>query len=122
MTRPDLLLPVAFAAALTAWNPAAAMPYELTGDRFVQWMSHAEPMGELDYRDREKAYSYLDGVKDAGVGTFWCPAKPRKTFELAYDAADHIRGLPAEARKGNAAQMLLSFLASRYPCTKGVIR
>jgi hypothetical protein len=107
-------------ALLALRAEAATFTYDLSGEQFVQWMSHPEPLSELDYRNREKAYSYLDGVKDATVGNLWCPAKPRKTFELAYDAADYIKGLPPQARNGNAAKLLLSFLSSRYPCTKGV--
>ena len=99
---------------------AAAFSHKLSGEEFVQLMTHPEQLDESNYRDRERAYTYLDGVKDATVGTSWCPSKPRKTFELAYDAADYIKALPPQTRKGNAATLLLAFLSSRYPCTKGV--
>ncbi|WP_145648450.1 Rap1a/Tai family immunity protein [Pseudoduganella lurida] len=110
-------------AFLMPWQAGAAQRfYDLSGDLYVQFLSRPEPLGEADYRNRDRAYSYLDGVKDVSIGTGWCPARPRKTFELAYDAADYIRKLPADARHGNAAPLLLAFLNSRYPCPKGVDR
>lgn len=120
MNHPTLCCTAILCAFLV--NPASAALdiHELTGDQFVQLMTHPDPLAAQHYRNREKAYSYLDGAKDAGVGIAWCPTTPRKTFELAYDAADYIRALPPQARKGNAAKLLISFLGSHYPCTKGV--
>ena len=101
-------------------SASAAYVYDLTGEQFLQMMLHPEPLTTANYMAREKAYSYLDGVKDATVGVLWCPPKPRKTFELAYDAAEHIQTLAPKARRENAATILLSFLSEQYPCKKGV--
>lgn len=98
---------------------AASYSYDLSGEQFVQMMTHPEPLSAAHYADREKAYSYLDGAKDATIGRIWCPPQPRKTFELAYDAADHLKTLTPAARKGNAAALLIAYLEARYPCTKG---
>lgn len=119
MSRSTLFAALLLLSLSSQSGAATAFVYDLSGEQFVQWMTHSEPLNALNFRNREKAYSYLDGIKDAALGTGWCPAQPRKTFELAYDAADYIRGMPSEARKGNAAILLLSFLSTRYPCTKG---
>src|SRR6476661_1847835 len=112
--RKSFLLALALPAASLAGPPAYY--FDLTGEQFVKMMGHPEPLSAEHYIDRERAYRYLDGAKDATVGKAWCPARPRKTFELAYDAADHIKALPAEQRRGNAALLLLDFLARQYPC------
>ena len=101
-------------------NAFAADPYDLTGAQFLQMMRHPEPLTSVNYMDREKAYSYLDGAKDATIGVLWCPLKPRKTFELAYEAAEHIETLTPKARKESAAKILIAFLSQHYPCKKGV--
>lgn len=106
---------VFIAAALPSLVLGAPYQYDLTGDQFAAALA-GRPTSEQDFRARERAYSYLDGAKDAAVGKTWCPTQPRKTHELAYDAADYIRGLHADLRKGNAAQLLLAYLASQYPC------
>jgi hypothetical protein len=109
---------IALCLALPLVARAAPAPYyfDLTGDQFVAWVYPPEPMQPHDYANRDRAYSYLDGAKDATVGAAWCPPRPRKTFELAYDAADYIRSLPAEQRKANAGPLLLGFLGKQYPC------
>jgi hypothetical protein len=104
------------AAALPALIQAAPYGFSVSGDEFVRLMSHQHPMTDQQYAEREKAYAYLDGVKDAEVGKTWCPDKPHKTFELAYDAADHIKTLPADERRTSAAALLLVYLSNRYPC------
>jgi len=107
------------AAALPALAQAAPQyQFDLTGDQFVSMMS-GRPASEQEYRARDRAYSYLDGAKDATVGSTWCPTQPRKTHELAYDAADYIKSLHADLRKGNAARLLLAYLAAVYPCSGG---
>lgn len=107
------------AAALPALAQAST-PYQfdLTGEQFAAALQN-QPATEQEYRARDRAYAYLDGAKDATVGMLWCPTKPHKTVELAYDAADHIRALAAEQRKGNAAQLLLAYLAKQFPCAGG---
>ena len=117
-----MLLPC-FALAMTEClaQPVKATPYpySLSGNQFVYMMTLPEPLSSYDYMQREKAYSYLEGAKDATVGMAWCPPRPRKTFELAYDAADYIKSLTLEERKRSAAIMLLAYLGSQYPCPKG---
>lgn len=105
------------AAALPAIVQAAPVyDFTLSGDQFVQMMSQAHPMTDQQYQDRERAYAFMDGVKDAEVGKAWCPDKPHKTFELAYDAADYIKSLHADLRRSSAAKLLLTYLSTTYPC------
>lgn len=111
---------LALAATLTGMATAGPpYSYAMSGDQFVRMMTRPEPLSSYDYMEREKAYSYLDGAKDGTAGVAWCPPRPRKTFELAYDAADYIKTLAPEVRKGSAAALLLIYLGSQYPC-KGV--
>jgi len=56
---------------------AASYSYDLSGEQFLQMMTHPEPLSAAHYSDREKAYSYLDGAKDATIGRAWCPPRPR---------------------------------------------
>lgn len=104
------------ALAMPALTQAAPYAYSLSGNQFAQMMTHPQPLSDEHYMEREKAYSYLDGAKDATAGNTWCPPRPRKTFELAYDAADYIKTLSVEQRKGNAATLLLAYLSKLYPC------
>lgn len=96
---------------------AQAAPYShtLTGDRFVEMM-RPDPASGYEYQQREKAYSYLDGVRDASEGRVWCDAYQLKTPDMAYDLAGEIAKLPAAARKKNASLLLLDLLGQRHPC------
>jgi hypothetical protein len=105
-----LIIPAAAQAAPQTYY------FDLTGEQFVDALYHPEPWEHYHYYNRDRAYSYMDGAKDATVGSAWCPPRPRKTHELAYDAADYIKTLPVERRKANAAPLLLEFLAKQYPC------
>lgn len=49
-------------------KPVAYVP-TMTGERFVSMLHRQEPLAMLD---REKAYSYLDWLRDASHGTVWC--------------------------------------------------
>ena len=110
---------VLFILALPAFAAAAPYPYTLNGDRFVTMMSPSDPTG-YEYLQREKAYSYLDGVRDGTEGHEWCDlTHQRKTPDLAYELADDISRLPAAERKQNAAILLRRQLARRYPCRNG---
>ena len=104
-----LLLALPLAAA------AAPYPFTLSGDRFVEMMSDPSPTGAT-YLLREKAYSYLDGVRDGAEGTTWCDVDQLKTPDLAYEMAGDIAKLPAAERKKNASLILLQQLKRRYPC------
>lgn len=105
--------------AIPAIAAAAPYPYTISGDRFVKMMSPPAPTG-YEYLQREKAYSYLDGVRDGAEGTEWCDLPHQlKTPDLAYELADDIAKLPAAERKLNAALLLRQQLARRYPCRSG---
>lgn len=97
---------------------AQAYPYTLDGDRFVRIMGVPEPSG-YEYMQREKAYSYLDGVRDSAEGRVWCDVDQLKTPDLAYEMAGEIAKLPAAERKKNASLLLLNLLARKYPCHTG---
>lgn len=105
--------------ALPVTAGAAPYAYSLSGEQFIRMMSHPAQLSPVQYMDRERAYSYLDGAKDATAGIAWCPPRPRKTFELAYDAADYLKTLTPAALQGNAATLLLTYLRSQYPCKGG---
>jgi Rap1a immunity proteins len=110
---------VLFALAIPAVAAAAPYPYTLSGDRFVKMMSSPDPTG-YEHLQREKAYSYLDGVRDGAEGSEWCDLPHQlKTPDLAYELADDIAKLPAAERKRNAAVLLRQQLARRYPCRNG---
>jgi hypothetical protein len=110
------LLAVFLALPLAAL--AAPYPYTVSGDRFVQMMSSPNPTG-YEYLQREKAYSYLDGVRDSAEGSVWCDVDQLKTPDLAYEMAGDIAKLPAAERKKNASILLLQQLKLRYPCRAG---
>lgn len=104
---------------LSLWGSAQATPpyaYTLTGDRFVRMMNGAEPLNGNDYMLREKAYSYLDGVRDSAEGRDWCDVNQLKTPDLAYELAADIAGLPPAERKRNASILLIELLHRKFPC------
>jgi hypothetical protein len=105
--------------ALPAISVAAPYAYTLSGDQFVKMMSPRDPTG-YEYQQREKAYSYLDGLRDGTEGSVWCDMPHQvKTTDLAYELADDIAKMPAINRKTNAALLLLQQLKRRYPCRSG---
>lgn len=105
--------------SMSACSLACAAPYAytLTGDRFVQMMSATEPLDHHAYMLREKAYSYLDGVRDGAEGRHWCDVNQLKTPDLADELAGAIAKLPASERKKNASMLLLDQLHRRFPCS-----
>ena len=110
-------LALLFALPLAA--SAAPYPFTLNGDQFLQMMSPANPTG-YEYLQREKAYSYLDGLRDGTEGSAWCDLPHQlKTPDLASELADDIAKLPGVERKKNAAELLLQQLKRRYPCRAG---
>lgn len=106
------------ALALPAITAAGPYYFTISGDRFVKMMSPPDPKG-YEYEQREKAYSYLDGVRDASEGDAWCDVGQRKTPDLAYELADEIEKMPAAERKKNAAVLLRQQLKQHYPCRAG---
>lgn len=107
--------PLFFALLLPAVSAAAPYPYTLSGDQFVKMMSPPDPKG-YEYQQREKAYSYLDGVRDGSEGTVWCDVNQYKTPDMAYEMAENIAKLPAAERRKNAAVLILGLLRKNYPC------
>jgi hypothetical protein len=115
MTRALTML--AAAAGLAVMVCAQAAPYAptLSGDGFVRMMK-AEPLSSYDYMQREKAYSYIDGARDATEGRTWCDVNQVKTPDLAYELADQIAKLPAAERKKHASVLILGLLGRVLPC------
>lgn len=97
---------------------AAPYPYTMSGDRFVEMMRPPDLKG-YEYLNREKAYSYLDGVRDSSEGRVWCDVDQLKTPDLAYEMAGLIAKMSATERKKNASLLLLELLKRTYPCRKG---
>lgn len=106
--------------ALPAAAWAAPYPYTISGDHFVKMMSAltSRPHDGDAYMQREKAYSYLDGVRDGTEGSLWCDVNEYKTPDMAYEVADRIAKLPAVERKRNASLLILDQLKRMYPCNK----
>jgi hypothetical protein len=110
---------VLLALVLPAVSAAAPYPYTLSGDQFVKMMAPSDPTG-YEYLQREKAYSYLDGLRDGTEGSAWCDLPHQlKTPDLAYELADDIAKLPTAEQKKSAAVLLLQQLKRRYPCRNG---
>lgn len=112
----NITLAAALAFVLTEALAASYAP-NMTGDGFVEHLRHSDPMSPLDYRKRDKAYSYVEGVKDATVGKTWCDDNTVKTPDLAYDLADAIAAMDAKARAGNAAILITQYLQRTFPCS-----
>lgn len=112
--------PLFLALTLPTIAVAAPYPYTMSGDRFVQMMNAVEskPNDSYAYMLREKAYSYLDGVRDSAEGTTWCDVNEYKTPDLAYEVAAKLEKLPPAERKKNASQLILQQLKAMYPCRK----
>lgn len=91
----------------------AAYSYAMTGETFVQMLHQPESPGTMN---REKAYSYLDGIKDATEGRAWCDIDQLKTPDLAYDLAGEISRMTPSNKKRNAAVLLLDLLRHKFPC------
>lgn len=95
---------------------AATYAHTLSGDQFVHRMNRPEPLSSYDYMQREKAYSYLDGARDAVEGRVWCDVEQLKTPDMAYELADDISKMPPAERKKNASLLLLDLLQRKHPC------
>lgn len=110
---------ITLAASLTfvlAEASGSSYTPNMTGDLFVEHLRHSDPTTPLDYRKRDMAYSYVEGVKDATVGKTWCDRHTVKTPDRAYDLADAIAAMGAKARTGNAAILIAQYLKRRFPC------
>lgn len=114
------ILVILFAAPFVA--QAAPYPYTMSGARFVHMMNRPQPLSGEDYMLREKAYSYLDGVRDGSEGIVWCDFNEFKTPDMAYDLADRIAKLPAVDQRKNASLLILDQLKQMHPCRKAGAR
>ncbi|GGC23002.1 hypothetical protein GCM10011572_50640 [Pseudoduganella buxea] len=75
------------------------------------------PVTDADFRERDRAYHYVAGLKDGTQGTVWCFNHPIKPDESTYEVVGAIReGYSVEILKGNAAPLVLMELKRRYPC------
>ncbi|NNG22357.1 hypothetical protein [Telluria aromaticivorans] len=63
--RNSLILLTLLAGPSVSATPYA---YTLNGDQFVSAMNRPQRLSSLDYIEREKAYSYLDGARDHAQG------------------------------------------------------
>lgn len=106
------------AMALPAITQAAPYIPTMTGDQFVKMMNMA-PQTEAEYRNRDRAYSYLDGARDSTEGRLWCEVRQLKTPDLAQELAARIAKMVPAERQKNAAGLLLGLLQSQYPCRGG---
>lgn len=88
--------------------------YAMNGDSFVRMLHREEPLTAFE---RAKAFSYVDGLRDATHGSVWCDVHQLKTPDLAYDLAAEIAQMPAAERKRSAASLLLELLRRKFPCT-----
>lgn len=117
--RPGLAVALAVVFGLvmalsgTAWAAQSAYPYTMNGDSFVRMLHREEPLTVIE---RERAYSYLDGLKDATQGRLWCDVNHLKTPDLAYDLAYDIARMQPAERQRSAAVLLLDLLNRKYPC------
>ncbi len=96
---------------------AAPYPYAMSGDAYVQMLRPPTPR-PYDELERDKAFSYLDGLKDATQGRLWCDIDHIKTPDLADTLAIEISRMPPPERKRSAALLLLELLQRKFPCKK----
>lgn len=108
---------------LAALLPASlhAAPYipTMNGDRFVAAIIHTGELTDNDYVEREKAYGYIDGVRDAAEGRDWCNVTSLKTHDLAQSLASEIQKRSPSERQRNASRLLIELLQKKYPCRQG---
>ena len=84
----------------------------------MNMMQRPQPLNQVDYPAREKAYSYLDGARDTAEGRVWCDVNQLKTPDMAYELSDEISKLSPARRSKNAASLILDMLRQKYPCRK----
>jgi hypothetical protein len=111
---------VAAVAALLA-QPAAAVPYVypynlMTAEEVVNKLL-VKPRTDGDYAERDAAYAYVAGIKDATQGDVWCFQPGLKPDELIYETMHAVKRNNAPAAlKANAAGLVLKELRRQYPC------
>ena len=63
------------------------------------------------------AKGYLAGVADGAQGRQWCDTGRLKTLEIDAQVVTELKKLPARARQGDAATLIVAILARRFPCS-----
>jgi hypothetical protein len=66
----------------------------------------------------QKAQGFIDGVKDATEGTFWCYDRITAPVELDSELYHQLKQLPAPQQKQRAGAVILDLLKFKYPCIK----
>ena len=112
------------AAVLAALPAVAAVPYVypynlMTAEDVVNKLL-VKPRTEADYAERDAAYAYVAGIKDAAQGRDWCFTPGLKPDELIYETVHAVKRNNAPAAlKANAADLVLKELRRQYPCAAG---
>jgi len=111
---------VAFCSLVpTSVTAAPAYLPTLTGEQFIAAIIHNKVPTGNDYVEREKAYGYLDGLRDYTEGRDWCDVDQLKTHDLAQALAIKLRSLAPADLKRNASRLLLEQLGRMHPCPRG---
>lgn len=93
----------------------------LSADSLIAFYQEAPPQGEtadpLFLLGQRYAQGYLAGVADAAQGRQWCDTGRLKTLEIDAQVVTELKKLPARARQGDAATLIVAILARRFPCS-----
>ena len=108
-----------YIAEVRAGTVPYVYPYNtMTAAEIVQKLM-TPPVTDEDFRERDRAYHYVAGLKDGTQGLVWCFTVPIKPDESTYEVVGAIKEkYPPDALKGNAAPLVLKELKRRYPCGK----
>lgn len=107
------VLGFALVQANTAWAVPPSYAYAMTAESFINRFKQPEPYTSLE---RDKAFSYLDGIKDASQGRVWCDVNQFKTPDMADHIVVEFSRMSAAERKRSAAPLILDILRRDYPC------
>jgi len=93
----------------------------LSAERLIADYQEAPPAGQaadpaMLLRQRY-ARGYLAGAADAAQGRQWCDTGRIKTVEIDAQVIAELKKLPARARQGDAAILVVSILARHFPCS-----
>lgn len=106
----------------TAYPPAP----RLSADRLIASYQEGPPGGEtadpLFLLGQRYAQGYLAGVADAAQGRQWCDTGRVKTVEIDGHVIAELKKLPARARQGDAAALVVAILARHFPCSASPLK
>lgn len=116
LLRTALVIALALAGGIVRAAPYVYPYNAMTGAEVVRKLT-TRPASDADYAERDQAFLYVAGVKDATQGSAWCFQGALKPDELTYDLAFALKQqrTPAEL-KGAAAPLLVEELRRLYPC------